>query len=133
MLYYIVLVVFVDLSRDFLFPIVPNDAPQNFTILVATPTSIFLRWDSPPPESRNGLILGFSITLTNDDDESVITYMAQSNEYEVTIENLVPYTTYVCTILAFTAIGNGPSSQSVMVTTSESGKCFSKLKILVSI
>lgn len=133
MLYYIVLVVFVDLSRDFLFPIVPNDAPQNFTILVATPTSIFLRWDSPPPESRNGLILGFSITLTNDDDESVITYMAQSNEYEVTIENLVPYTTYVCTILAFTAIGNGPSSQSVMVTTSESGKCFSKLKIPVSI
>ena len=133
MLYYIVLVVFVDLSRDFLFPIVPNDAPQNFTILVATPTSIFLRWDSPPPESRNGLILGFSITLTNDYDESVITYMAQSNEYEVTIENLVPYTTYVCTILAFTAIGNGPSSQSVMVTTSESGKCFSKLKILVSI
>ncbi len=103
----------------------PNDAPQNFTVQVETPTSISLRWDPPPPESRNGQILGFSISLANTEEGSVMRIAAQSNEYEITIQNLVPYTTYACSILAFTSVGNGPASLPAVVTTFESGKCTS--------
>ena len=47
-----------------------------------------------------------------------------NNEHEVLVNNLLQFTTYTCSILAFTAIGNGPTSQTVTLTTLEDGRWF---------
>lgn len=112
--------VFVDRS----FSSVPSDVPQNFTVQIISPTTILLSWLPPPPESRNGQILGFTVTITQDGDGPTMTIPVENNEHEVLVNNLLQFTTYTCSILAFTAIGNGPTSQTVTLTTLEDGRWF---------
>ena len=73
------------------------------------------------PEERNGIITGYTINVTNLDNGTVeqFTTTVVSN---FTISNLRPFTTYVATISARTAIGMGPFSNVLSVQTLEDGK-----------
>ncbi len=113
-----------DVLVDRSFFSVPSDVPQNFTVQIISSTTLLLNWLPPPPESRNGQILGFTITITQDGDGSTMIIPVVNNEHEVLVNNLLQFTTYTCSILAFTAIGNGPTSQTVTLTTLEDGRWF---------
>ena len=56
-----------------------------------------------------GAIKQFNVSTTTSDNELLI-------------EDLAPFTTYTCTVLAFTAVGNGPVSQFMDITTLEDGE-----------
>lgn len=84
-------------------------------------TAISLRWGPPLPEYRNGDIIGYVVNITNLDNGNVqqlVTAMVSN----MTVSNLMPFTIYVVTISARTAIGMGPFSSVVSVQTIEDGK-----------
>jgi len=98
---------------------VPNLAPLNLTVSPESSTSIRLRWELPPFEGRNGIIRGFQITVVN--NGSVMSFTTASDTNELLVEDLIKFTTYLCSVLSFTTVGNGPSTQLMTATTFQDG------------
>ena len=70
-------------------------------------------------ESQNGIINSYSINVTNSDTgESVF---LSSTEESITVEQLSPFTTYLCSVAAQTVIGMGPYTSPLTVTTDPDG------------
>ena len=84
--------------------------------------SIILVWEPPSPEDQNGLIVGYTINVT--DLETGERYQHLSTSTNITIGSLTPFTTYICIIAARTNIGIGPFSTVVTVQTLEDGMCY---------
>ena len=89
-----------------------------------TSTSVRASWQLPPANSTHGIILEFNLLYRNirsaADPFTVITIPSNSTLIrEVT--RLSKYTEYEFQVLAFSSVGNGPSSVQV-VTTNEDGK-----------
>ncbi len=72
------------------------------------------------PEEQNGDIVGYTINITNLDTEIVQQYSV-GLQSAFTASNLKPFTIYGSTISARTAVGLGPFSGLVYVTTLEDG------------
>ena len=79
-------------------------------------------WEPPSPEDQNGLIVGYTINIT--DLETGERYQHLSTSTNITIGSLTPFTTYICIIAARTNIGIGPFSTVVTVQTLEDGMCY---------
>ena len=94
---------------------VPGSHPQNVTAVALTSTSIHVQWD--PPEVQNGVIDGYRVFVTEAETGDVT--LETTNVTQVFIENLHPFYTYHCLIVAFT-VGDGPNV-SVSVVTKEDG------------
>lgn len=83
-------------------------------------TSIFLSWDPPLPGERNGDITGYVINVTDlntGETQQFLTSLASNR----TFDNLGPFTVYLATISARTAVGVGPFSGISNVRTLEDG------------
>ena len=96
---------------------VPSGAPLDFIVTATEFDSISLAWEPVTPEERNGLILGYTVTLTslsNSDTKEVDT--AYTN---TTVPLLAPYTMYECIVSAYTSVGTGPPSGILLVQTRE--------------
>jgi hypothetical protein len=84
-------------------------------------TSIAITWDLPPTENRNGDITGYIINVTNL-DSGVIQQLTTAVVTNITVPNLTPFTVYVVTVSALTAVGMGPFSNVRSVQTPEDGR-----------
>ena len=73
-------------------------------------TAIFLSWEAPPSESRNGIIRQYIIELHVAALYDNITVTVPSMERSVTLTNLHPYTLYECRVAAETVLVGPPSS-----------------------
>ena len=104
-----------------LFYTVPSSPPQNIHILPSSRT-LFLTWDPPAPEYRNGIILGYTVNIT--EAESTEIFQTFSDTNDVAIHSLKPFTTYLCAVAAETAAGLGPYNEALTVITLEDGKQF---------
>ena len=100
----------------------PRGPPTSITATALSPTSILLNWNLPLPEDRNGDITGYVINVTNLDNGTVLqfTTVLVSN---FTLSTLKPFTVYISTISARTAVGVGPFSGVISVQTLEDGMC----------
>ena len=89
--------------------IVPSGPPTNAISTSLTSSSILLSWALPLQSQRNGAITGYVINITNLDTEMTQQHITGlvSN---LTITDLSPFTVYVATIAARTAVGVGPFS-----------------------
>ena len=102
---------------------VPSGPPLMFNAMAQSSESIILVWEPPSPEDQNGLIVGYTINIT--DLETGERYQCLSTSTNITIGSLTPFTTYICIIAARTNIGIGPFSTVVTVQTLEDGVCYS--------
>ncbi len=96
-------------------PAAPSGPPRNVRVSVTTDLvspSATIMWDSPPVEEQNGVITGYTVTLTNLDLGITNTHSASSAQFGLT--NLEPNTLYTVTVRALTSEGGGPSS---LITT----------------
>ena len=83
-------------------------------------TSLLCSWDLPAEEDRNGVIISFNLVCT--DSSTVVIDMALNpSVLFVNVDLYKPSTTYVCSVAASTAVGMGPSTDGVTVTTA--GMC----------
>ena len=81
-------------------------------------THVYLSWDPPPSDQINGAILGYRINITELDTGDMSQYTAEDTE--TTIGLLHPHYSYNFSIVAFTLVGNGPTTY-VIVRTTEAG------------
>jgi receptor-type tyrosine-protein phosphatase Q len=88
----------------------PTAAPENVTVVDDSPSSVNLTWDSPPYEMQNGRIREYNIELTEVETGDVLKFT--SSYTNITIEDLLPFYNYTCTISAET-VGEGPSSDEI--------------------
>ena len=101
----------------------PSGPPTGVSSTTLSSSSIILRWALPRFEDRNGDITGFIINVTNL-DSGLTHQFTTALVYNYTLSNLRPFTVYVATIAARTAVGMGPFSVVVSSQTFEDGEAF---------
>ena len=80
------------------------------TVIDDSPSSVDLTWDAPPYEMQNGRIRRYNVKITEDETGDVLTFT--TNNTNITINDLVPFYNYTCTVSAET-VGDGPSSDEI--------------------
>ena len=98
----------------------PSGFPQDFSASVVTSRSLSLIWNPPPLEDQNGVIIHYRINITVLD--SMEMFQLLSDNSSITVNSLIPYTTYMLTIAAETAVCEGPFSGAYTVMTATDGK-----------
>ena len=98
---------------------VPSAPPLNVTVVDATSELVTLTWYPPLREHRNGIITGYLINLTAEVAGDTVEF--SSNTTNLTVDGLMPYTTYLFIVAAETIAGTGPFSLIVSVRTEETG------------
>ncbi|CAM4711598.1 unnamed protein product [Leuciscus chuanchicus] len=91
---------------------VPTAPPQNVIIQSATATQFDVTWDPPPLETQNGDIQGYKIFFweyqrKNETEKLRTLFLPEGG---VKLKNLTGYTTYMISVAAFNAAGDGPRS-----------------------
>uniref|UniRef100_A0A4W6G1I6 Sidekick cell adhesion molecule 2 n=1 Tax=Lates calcarifer TaxID=8187 RepID=A0A4W6G1I6_LATCA len=86
--------------------------PQNVLIQSSTATQLDVMWDPPPLDAQNGDIQGYKIyfwefQLQNETERLRTLFLP---ELGVKLKNLTGYTTYMISVAAFNAAGDGPRS-----------------------
>lgn len=74
------------------------------------------------PRERNGVITGYTVSIMNLDDLGADTEDYDVSSLNITISDLIPYTTYGVLLTAHTIVGAGPSSALHTVRTHEEGE-----------
>ncbi|OCT58236.1 hypothetical protein XELAEV_18002425mg [Xenopus laevis] len=102
---------------------VPTAPPQNVVIASATAVQLDITWEPPPLEAQNGDIQGYKIfyweVRRKNETEKVRTLFLP--ETGVKLKNLTGYTTYMISVVAFNAAGDGPRGQPIRGQTQEAG------------
>ncbi|XP_019855188.1 PREDICTED: receptor-type tyrosine-protein phosphatase F-like isoform X3 [Amphimedon queenslandica] len=100
---------------------VPFGFPQILSSSTINSTAVNVTWMPVPPAQRNGIITGYTIFITTDvefvNDTTQDIPSAATLQY--TFTRLQEYVNYTYTILARTAIGDGPISDSTTSLTNE--------------
>ncbi|XP_044188262.1 protein sidekick-2 isoform X5 [Thunnus albacares] len=91
---------------------VPTAPPQNVVVQSSTATQLDVTWDPPPLDAQNGDIQGYKIyfwefQLQNETERLRTLFLP---ELGVKLKNLTGYTTYMISVAAFNAAGDGPRS-----------------------
>ncbi|KAM8824025.1 protein sidekick-2 isoform 1-T1 [Synchiropus picturatus] len=91
---------------------VPTAPPQNVAVQSSTATQLDVTWDPPPLDAQNGDIQGYKIyfwefQLQNETERLRTLFLP---ELGVKLKNLTGYTTYMISVAAFNAAGDGPRS-----------------------
>ena len=88
---------------------VPTGAPQNFTAIGVSPTSVRLQWDPPAEMHCNGKIVLYEV-LYHQQKQATEDMMTNATDRYIMVDGLEPETDYNFQIRAYTAIGPGPWS-----------------------
>lgn len=91
----------------------PSQAPDSFTLNAVSSTSITAHWQLPPAHSRNGNITGFKLFYKKEDPAGspVSTIIMNDGSIRVkAVTRLDKHTEYEFKILAFTSVGDGPTT-----------------------
>lgn len=102
--------------------IAPFAAPLNVQMLNRSSTQVEIKWQSPPPDSTNGQLIGYKVLYWYSAQGSC----TENNPIQLTvtelralISNLKPFSWYCSTVQAVNIVGEGPKSVPVSRRTSE--------------
>ncbi|XP_019857184.1 PREDICTED: uncharacterized protein LOC100638611 isoform X7 [Amphimedon queenslandica] len=90
---------------------IPSDAPKNFDATTNGSNFLILKWF--PPNTPNGIIKYYQITLLDQTNSTVFHF--NTTEFEFTINNLLYFTKYTCYVSAFT-VAAGPAAMLTIMT-----------------
>ena len=85
-------------------------------------TSISVTWESIPEEHRRGVIIKYTVTITEADTGNVTTAEADGWNNSIKIDGLKKYTLYNVTVSASTSKGTSIESNVSQIRTDEDGK-----------
>ncbi|KAG8595562.1 hypothetical protein GDO81_001555 [Engystomops pustulosus] len=100
----------------------PSAPPQDIRCNSQSSTSILVSWLPPAEEKQNGAITAYSINYSSVDGEDnkahEITGIS-SDTRQYLLEQLEKWTQYHISMVAYTEVGPGPESPSILVRTDE--------------
>ena len=96
----------------FVWNIAPIGPPRNFNVVIVNSRTLKLTWNPPVEELQNGLIQQYVISIMTVETERVDSRTIDTSVHRLVVNNLHPFYTYNCSILAAT-VGNGPSAMAV--------------------
>ena len=108
-----ILFVFVILFCDLILLLAPAGPPLEFTAESTGPTMLVLSWSPPQATLRNGLIASYEYVCADIHSDPQLT-----DQVNVTIMGLTPFTSYSCSVKAATVNGTGPAAN-IIITTAE--------------
>ena len=85
-----------------------------------SPSSVNLSWDAPPYEMQNGRIRHYNIEIIEIETGDVLEFT--SNYTNITVNDLLPFYNYTCTVSAET-VANGPYSDEITFVLPEGREC----------
>ncbi|XP_041941993.1 protein sidekick-2 isoform X3 [Alosa sapidissima] len=91
---------------------VPTAPPQSVSVQSSTASQLDVTWEPPPLDAQNGDIQGYKIyywefQLQNETERLRTLFLPEGG---VKLKNLTGYTTYMVSVAAFNAAGDGPRS-----------------------
>ncbi|XP_073994587.1 Down syndrome cell adhesion molecule 4 isoform X2 [Rhodnius prolixus] len=101
---------------------VPTMPPEKVSCSTLSSVSLEIFWDPPPTEGRNGNIQGFKISYFPDEEwfiEKPEIESKKSTTTRTTLTDLMKFTNYSISVLAYTQAGDGVTSQPVYCRTAE--------------
>ena len=112
---------FIYLLPHFVFIIIINTVPEtsaaNYSLSSQNSTLVIINWT--PPVKPNGVIIAYQLQCFGGDQEYKWTVWGPQTT--ATLNGLLPYTNYSCSITAHTSVGGGPAA-TTSVTTEQDGK-----------
>ncbi|XP_054724817.1 neogenin-like isoform X2 [Uloborus diversus] len=96
---------------------IPSDPPQNVTIEAASSSSVIVRWEAPPKESQNGIIMGYKIRYKLKGSRRGDTVTTDGNRRLYALTGLDKGAQYNIKISALTINGSGPATDWIVVDT----------------
>jgi len=98
---------------------VPTGHPLSVNATADNSTSVTIYWHPPPFEFRNGIITGYTISLTTVGSGDVSEHSSSTDT--ITLGSLHPFTAYAFAVAARTSVGTGPYTTDSTVLTLEDG------------
>lgn len=99
----------------------PSAAPVNVRIEKSGATFVLVTWSPPPESDWNGELLGYYVgysSAAESSRKSPFSYHTVGpDQGSFTLRGLAKATSYVVVVKAFNAVGSGPSSPAIPVTT----------------
>jgi len=96
----------------------PDAPPQSLTGSALNATSLYLSWDPPPSEQKNGIIRQYLVNITETETGDEI--RLSTTDMSITVLGLHPFYHYECNVSAVT-IGAGPYTSPLTLRTLQSG------------
>ena len=87
-------------------------------------TSILVMWDEVPADQQNGIVTGYTITYRSQTENDNGSVQVNGSIHERELTYLKEFVNYDITMFASTAIGDGPPSYPIVVTTDQDSKLF---------
>ena len=112
-------------------PLEPSSSPQSVQASSKNSTSVSVSWAAVSKDHRNGIIKGYKVIYQAlPDGKNAIRFINISNkhqdkEQDITLGDLVKFTSYSVRVLAFTVVGEGPLSKVKIVKTQQDSKLHS--------
>lgn len=100
----------------------PEASPQEFASANISSRSAVLMWEPPPPENQNGNITHYVINASVVAVDSPEMFQRFSDSTTLTVNDLIPFTTYLLIVAASTSVGIGPFTPILTVQTPEDGE-----------
>nr|XP_020139404.1 receptor-type tyrosine-protein phosphatase S [Microcebus murinus] len=100
----------------------PSAPPQDVKCVSVRSTAILVSWRPPPPDTRNGPLVGYSVRyrpLGSEDPAPKEVDGIPPTATQILLEALEKWTEYRVTAVAHTEVGPGPESSPVVVRTEE--------------
>ncbi|GIY49793.1 neogenin [Caerostris darwini] len=95
----------------------PSDVPQNITIEASSSSTVIVRWEPPPKENQNGVIMGYKIRYKMKGSRRGDTVTTDGNRRLYALTGLEKGTQYSIKISALTINGSGPATDWIVVDT----------------
>lgn len=102
--------------------LVPDEPPVNIRATGIEPTVIKVHWSPVPYETINGIGIGYKLALFNTSTYNIRNYTLNVSVLSLEITDLDIWTNYSIKMSAFTVVGDGPWSDSILEDTDEEGK-----------
>ena len=86
----------------------PTQSPINLNVELDTVKSISIKWQPPPYNHMNGIILGYKITCLTNETKSNLNLNTNATTRAIILGNLNEGMRYCIKVAAYTKIGAGP-------------------------
>ena len=101
----------------------PTGSPQNITATSLSSTAIYVTWEEVSPIDRNGNITTYEVLYEPlETFELLMSITVNTTNLSLLLVALHPFVNYSISLRAYTAIGSGPYSDSVLERTHEDRK-----------